>query len=114
MAFCSSCHELILSISIWIFPVHVFLFFSLHINYFPASWKIEIMERNETCFSLQEFILLHLKKMDQGDRETPEVTDELYNVCFFFYANLLGYLQTQPLPALLAVVIKRGSYIYDR
>ncbi|VDN07875.1 unnamed protein product [Thelazia callipaeda] len=28
----------------------------------------------------KDFITFHLKKMDHGNRETPEVTDELYNV----------------------------------
>ncbi|VDN91938.1 unnamed protein product [Brugia pahangi] len=45
----------------------------------------------------KDFITLHLKKMDLEDRETPEVTDELYNVMESIRAHreaLRSYRQT--------------------
>uniref|UniRef100_A0A0R3RZL0 Cytoskeleton-associated protein 5 n=1 Tax=Elaeophora elaphi TaxID=1147741 RepID=A0A0R3RZL0_9BILA len=48
-------------------------------------------------FRMRDFIILHLKKMDLGDRETPEVTDELYNVMESIRAHreaLCSYRQT--------------------
>ncbi|KAM3717569.1 Zygote defective protein [Dirofilaria immitis] len=45
----------------------------------PDARKI-LEEELKKHFRIRDFILLHLKKLDLEDRETPEVTDELYNV----------------------------------
>lgn len=54
--------------------------------YFVLSliWN-EYLKMFELYLCFQDFIALHLRKMDLGDRETPEVTDELYNVGLKFY-----------------------------
>ncbi|KAL3984838.1 CLASP N terminal family protein [Acanthocheilonema viteae] len=62
----------------------------------PDARKI-LEEELKKHFRMRDFITLHLKKMDLEDRETPEVTDELYNVMESIRAHreaLCNYRQT--------------------